>query len=623
MEMTPDPRYIGSIRDANIAIGGPQIIIADGQRIEAPTRAELLAYLAAVRRAYDRWADVADGEPAGDGQERFIEMRALPMRLAQYNPQRMDGDAPSVALLEAVQGAARTIILGEPGSGKSSALERLAWVTATGSLRQAAEDADAPLVVPVLARLADYRGEGDLTPLLRRALNELGPWQLGDASVRLLLWATNVRFMLLLDGLNEFERAQVAAGRKAVRGHLRDYGSHAVHLSCRTADFDAEQEQHPELRVLPDAALWSVQELVDAIAHWEAEGASDVRDYLRFHLGDNARRVYEHLHNDERLATMARIPLFLWMFRLAAERGQGELPKNRGELVRSFVRAPRVLGRVPIKEDRPVVERSLEQVAWRMQQAGALQSDGDALYAALEEARGKRSLELDTLAGYLKRSGLLLDLGDERYKLLHQLVQEYGAAAHLLHSGATGAQVPRLAQDEWWRETCILALWLDTSLHTPDYLFALMGDAAVDLRVRVAAATILGEVGDPRFVRRAYAGGVEAIEPEMVRIPAGLATLGGEDEEADDDEKPECQVPVAAFELAVYPVTNAEFACFVDAKGYDDPTLWTPGGQAWLRGEGKLDPETEQQLRDVYRYFSRDVEAWISRTKRDRRWMMQ
>src|SRR5690606_20388486 len=79
---------------------------------------------------------------------------------------------------------------------------------------------------------------------------------------------------------------------------------------------------------------------------------------------------------------------------------------------------------------------------------------------------------------------------------------------------------------------------------------------------------------------------------------------------------PECQVLVAAFELAVYPVTNAEFACFVDAKGYDDPTLWMPGGQVWLRGEGKLDPETEQQLRDLYRSFSRDVEAYIAWAKR-------
>jgi formylglycine-generating enzyme required for sulfatase activity len=63
-------------------------------------------------------------------------------------------------------------------------------------------------------------------------------------------------------------------------------------------------------------------------------------------------------------------------------------------------------------------------------------------------------------------------------------------------------------------------------------------------------------------------------------------------------------------------VTNAEFACFIDAGGYDDPSLWTVGGQAWLRGEGKIDPETEQQIREFYRYFSRDVEAYIAETKR-------
>ena len=73
--------------------------------------------------------------------------------------------------------------------------------------------------------------------------------------------------------------------------------------------------------------------------------------------------------------------------------------------------------------------------------------------------------------------------------------------------------------------------------------------------------------------------------------------------------------PCRKFDLAVYPVTNVEFACFVEAKGYDDPTLWTAGGRAWLAGEGKLDPETEQSLRNLYRNFSQDVEAWIAQTK--------
>ena len=59
--------------------------------------------------------------------------------------------------------------------------------------------------------------------------------------------------------------------------------------------------------------------------------------------------------------------------------------------------------------------------------------------------------------------------------------------------------------------------------------------------MRVAAGDVLGEVGDPRFVRRAYTGGVEAIEPQMVSIPAGQAILGGDDPEAYDDEKPACR----------------------------------------------------------------------------------
>ena len=620
MSGTPDPIHIASLQAANVTIGGVQNIFYDGRPITIPTLTDMVAYLAAVRRKYQRWADAPDSERMEDEQapegDIFIETRALPMRLAQYTPQRTDGEGQSVELLAAVQGASRTIILGEPGSGKSAALERLAWVTATATLQRVQADPHAPLVVPVLARLADYAaGEADLIPLLTGALNELGAWQLGDTSVRLLLWAQNVRVVLLLDGLNELARARVEDGRTAIRKHLRNYRTHVIHLTCRTADFDAEQEAHPEKQVLPQADLWTVQPLVDDIRYWGDAGESDVREYLRYHLQERAEPLYTHLRSDDRLASLARIPLFLWMFKQAAADGQGALPRNRGELLRSFVKAPRVLGRVP-KAERTVVERSLECVGWRMQAAGALQCDGDALYAALEAAQGKRSIELDTLRAHLKETGLLLDLGDDRYRLLHQLVQEYAAAAHLHTAKTTAAQLPVLARDEWWRETCILALWLDTTLHTSEYLFGLMGDAAVDLRVRVAAATILGEVGDPRFVRNVYAGGVEAIEPQTVSIPAGLAILGGEDEEAWDDEKPECEAPVAAFEMAVYPVTNAEFACFIDAGGYDDLSLWTAGGQAWLRGEGQIDPEMEQQLRNLYRYFSRDIEAFIAETKR-------
>ena len=243
------------------------------------------------------------------------------------------------------------------------------------------------------------------------------------------------------------------------------------------------------------------------------------------------------------------------MFKEAAGDGRGDLPSDRGGLLRRFVRAPRLLGRVP-KAERMAAERSLECVGWRMQTDGVLVTNGAAIDRALKEARGERTYDPEIMRTHLAVSGLLIDQGEDRFKLLHQLIQEYAAAAHLLHADPAGERLPTLAQDSWWRETCIAALWLNEKMHEADYLFALMHDAAVDLRVRVAAAEVLAEVGDPRFVHKPVGSGVEAIEPEMVHIPAGEAILGGDDPEADADEKPECRVPVRAFDLAVYPVTR-------------------------------------------------------------------
>ena len=629
VEVMPDPKHIASIRAANVAVGGPQTIIVDGLPIAVPTRDDLLAYAAAVEKAYDRWADRA-AEPAPIGEQPadggrypdiFLDLaaRPLPMRVSAVRAQADGQEEPAVELLTAVQGARRTIILGEPGSGKTTALERLAWVTAA-----AAQAGDGEvLTLPLLVRLAAYHpAQPSLIPLLCAAFNQHSATKLGDSSLLLLLWAKNVRFVLLLDGLNEFRREALTAGRSALRTLQANCPDAAVHLTCRTADFDVHAETDPQTQVLPGAQLWSVQPLADSIRHWDDdEGESDVRTYFRRHLGEaRGRRLYERLQRDDRLRSLARLPLFLWMFKETA--GSGELPANRGDLLRSFVRAPRLLGRIEDRELRGRAERSLEAVAWRMEEAGVLETDEDRLYADLEAVRGPREYGLDTMRSLLQQSGLLVHLDAERWKLLHQMIQEYGAAAQLVRLDDCSSRLQTLARHEWWRESCSLALWLKPQLQKPEYLFGLMGDPAVDLRVRVAAAEVLAAVGDPRFVRQPCAAGVEAIEPPMVEISGGVAVLGGADPEAYDDEQPQCEVPLDGFALGAYPVTNAEYACFVDAHGYDDETLWTEGGRAWLRGEGKLDPETEQLLRSVYQSFSRDVEAWIAVSGRPKLWTM-
>jgi formylglycine-generating enzyme required for sulfatase activity len=115
-------------------------------------------------------------------------------------------------------------------------------------------------------------------------------------------------------------------------------------------------------------------------------------------------------------------------------------------------------------------------------------------------------------------------------------------------------------------------------------LLARIADPQADLRARLAAAEALGELGDPRFVRRAGPYG-DYLLPPLAAIPAGIYTLG--DDASDyDDEKPAHPVKIAAFAMGVFPVTNAEYRLFMAAGGYEDERWWqTEAAQAWLKGE--------------------------------------
>ena len=120
-----DPEQIASVQATNVVIGGRQTNIIDGQPIELPSLEDLVVYLANVRNSYSHWADAST-------QDRFIETRALPMRLAQYSPRPTENEAPTVELLTAVQDDARTIILGERVPARARR-----WSGWPGSQRQA------------------------------------------------------------------------------------------------------------------------------------------------------------------------------------------------------------------------------------------------------------------------------------------------------------------------------------------------------------------------------------------------------------------------------------------------------------------------------------------------------
>jgi formylglycine-generating enzyme required for sulfatase activity len=129
-------------------------------------------------------------------------------------------------------------------------------------------------------------------------------------------------------------------------------------------------------------------------------------------------------------------------------------------------------------------------------------------------------------------------------------------------------------------------------------------DQSADLRARIAAAEALGELGDPRFeAKDGPFGGYLA--PPLVTIEGGTYTIGS-DEGIEADEAPGHPVSLQPLAIGQFPVTNAEWRCFMDAGSYDEERWWEgESAQAWRRGEGTAEVRRS------------DLQAWRSHFNED------
>jgi formylglycine-generating enzyme required for sulfatase activity len=118
-------------------------------------------------------------------------------------------------------------------------------------------------------------------------------------------------------------------------------------------------------------------------------------------------------------------------------------------------------------------------------------------------------------------------------------------------------------------------------------------DPEADLRARIAAGFSLGELGDPRYQKKQRPDGAFLLPP-LIAIPDGVYTIGS-DEGLYESEEPPHQVTLDPFQLAQFPVTNAEYRLFIEAGGYDDERWWQcESAQAWLRGENTSEGSKQQ-----------------------------
>ena len=83
------------------------------------------------------------------------------------------------------------------------------------------------------------------------------------------------------------------------------------------------------------------------------------------------------------------------------------------------------------------------------------------------------------------------------------------------------------------------------------------------------------------------------VRPQMIDIPAGVATLGLRREDGIfgwDNEFEEHNVFVSAFRIDTYKVTNLQYLRFVAEGGYRERSFWSDADWEWLQSSGTLYP---------------------------------
>ncbi|MCB0215324.1 MAG: SUMF1/EgtB/PvdO family nonheme iron enzyme, partial [Chloroflexi bacterium] len=361
------------------------------------------------------------------------------------------------ALLEGVADPA-LVLLGAPGSGKSTILRHLELTVAMEGLR----GADVPLTFFI--QLNQYRPgrPGDPPPDPGEWLNERWQARYPDLPALDELLAEG-RILLLLDALNEMQAESLTGFRKRV-ALWKDWlvrltserpGNRVV-FSCRSLDY-SQPLSTPELRV-PQVRI----EPMDDAA---------VQGFLRAYVPDRFEAVWDRLAGSRQLEVV-RSPYFLKLLVDQVD-ATGEVPTGRSGLFTGFVRQAL---RREIERGSPLFEpgvlltsRDLRRVTgWKWQGAHDLPERGLLLPKLAQLARAMQTgqddgegsqvrIDLDDALELLDSeadetilaAGQALAVLDEdqaadELMYIHQLVQEYFAARELAKKPD-----PELVRVEW------------------------------------------------------------------------------------------------------------------------------------------------------------------------------
>jgi len=448
-------------------------------RTDEPDRSEWSGYLESICQEYAQWwkiytfTDVVEKQQ--DEQKQFSPLLDLMVQSVEQQQEKREEEKEKIERLAVVEGLRKyapnhVLLIGRPGSGKSTALVRLLLEEAERGRAKGSEgDGDAPRI-PVLVELRYY--QHSVLERIKAFLLKHQPNLDVDKEI-LKQWLHQGRLLLLLDGFNELPSEDA---RQQVRVFRQNYPKTPMVFTTRDLGVGGDLNITKKLEMQP---------LTEA----------QMRQFVYAYLPQQGKQMLKQLGS--RLREFGETPLFLWMLCSVFASNSNQIPSNLGSVFRRFTEIYDKQDILISEELRLWQQQLLQQLAWVMTQG---KSETELFVAiSIQEAKAKLTVFLqgkvdspDNFAShqleYLLNHHLIQFSTGNQIEFLHQLLQEYYTAEWLLK------RLPNLSENElkWnylnyqkWTEplTMMLNLVEDEDQAVRVVYFALEVDFELGLRL--------------------------------------------------------------------------------------------------------------------------------------------
>jgi len=415
------------------------------------------------------------------------------------------------------------VILGDPGSGKSTSAAMLAARAARGAM---SGERLVPIWVNLGTIIANPRWSAEKillsgVPEVDLAIARQGEHAGVDLAQALETTISQGSALLLLDGLDEVKDFSITTVREAITTILAQRNGSKVLITCRTFDYRHENPPRKlpvkrELEILP----LSTQEKLDYVTRWYESAAR--AGGFRLELAEKLRdALHQEILSSPVITDMAGLPLLLALLTLIHSRQ--ELPDSRSVVCDQAIKF--MLAETPPWRERdpgssseasgPMIRLAVE-VAFRGHLAEESPTSGNEWLThevILDEATkivdslrqagaGRATPSPEALSQQLENShGLLLETGPNRFRFSHRYFQEYLAGQHFARGRDRRLALASGSGTHWREPFRLMASFAGHNGDNLYYILQLITELleSEEIGAQHLAAEMLVEITPPRL----------------------------------------------------------------------------------------------------------------------------